>query len=643
MAEFAVRSLRMPAADLGPENPLPPLGKCLPHRFQDGFGRTRSDRDFKVAVLENEFLRATFLLELGGRLWSLVHKPTGRELLYVNPVFQPGNLAIRNAWFSGGVEWNIGVRGHAAHTCSPVFAARYRCADGTCGLRIYEWDRVRLVPFQIDAFLPDGSEFLFVRVRLTNPNDVEVPMYWWSNIAVPEWPDGRVVVPAEQAYRYNYQREMTLVPTPYADGVDQSYPTSFQRSADSFYCIEEGRQPWIASLDEQGQGLVQTSTTRLRGRKMFVWGMAQGGRHWQEFLSVPGRPYVEIQAGLARTQSEYIPMPAGAEWTWLEAYGLMQADPKVAHGTDWRAAYESVDKALKNAMPLEELDQRLAATADAADAPPEEVIQHGSGWGALERHRRERAGEGPFCGPALDFGDDSLTDDQAPWLELLEDGALPGRPPLETPGAWMVQPDWERFLADAVRAGHGDHWLAWLHLGVMRYHRDDFEGAREAWEKSLALDDSPWTLRNLAVLLKRDDRSAEAAAMLFRASRMAPDERSLAVECCQALLDAGRPQDMLDCLGQMPEDVRGVGRMRILEARAALELGQLDRVERILQGRPVVPDVREGEVSLSNLWFELHERRVSAADGVPIDDALRERVRKEFPPPSWLDFRQATS
>ena len=42
----------------------------------------------------------------------------------MNPVFQPGNLAIRNAWFSGGVEWNMGIRGHSVYTCSPVFAAR---------------------------------------------------------------------------------------------------------------------------------------------------------------------------------------------------------------------------------------------------------------------------------------------------------------------------------------------------------------------------------------------------------------------------------------------------------------------------------------------------------------------------------------
>jgi hypothetical protein len=160
----------MPAADLGPENPLPPIRAAeelhavadgpavpeeiakrfayghppgvLPYTMQDGYNRDRHLRDFCVAVLENEFLRATFLLELGGRLWSLVHKPSGRELLDVNPVFQPANLAIRNAWFSGGVEWNIGVIGHSPFTCSPLFAARAERPDGTPILRMYEWERL---------------------------------------------------------------------------------------------------------------------------------------------------------------------------------------------------------------------------------------------------------------------------------------------------------------------------------------------------------------------------------------------------------------------------------------------------------------------------------------------------------------------
>jgi len=615
----------------------------MPHRLQDNYDRVQRDREFRAIVLENEFLRATFLTELGGRMWSLFHKPSNRELLYANPVFQPGNLAVRNAWFSGGVEWNIAVQGHTPYTCSPLFAAKAQGNDGLPVLRLYEWDRVRMTPYQIDAFLPDGSMFLFVRVRIINPHDREVPMYWWSNIAVPEKPDLRVLAPAEQAYKYGYQGRMTLVPIPYADRIDQSYPTNFNRSADCFYCIDTGQRPWITALDGQGRGLIQTSTARLKGRKMFVWGMGAGGRHWQEFLSVPNTPYIEIQAGLARTQAEYIPMPASTEWTWLEAYGLMEADPAPIHGSDWKKAYKTVDERLNNMLSQEQLEAALLDSEDTADRPPDEIIQQGSGWGALERRRRERASEKLFYPSSMVFSDDSLSADQKPWLSLLEDGALPYQDPADLPGAWMVQPEWRQLLEDAVRAGRGDHWLAWLHLGVISYVEKDILAARQNWEKSLAREPSPWAYRNMAFLAERDGRLADAAELLLTARQMAPQVPSLALECCQALIGAKRPQDMLNLMDVLPCPVRDRGRMRILEARAALQIGDLKRVEEILRSRPLVPDIREGEVSLSDLWFEMHEKRISAEENVPVDDKLRQRVRRDYPPPQWLDFRQTVS
>ena len=138
-----------------------------------------------------------FSWEFGGRLWRLFHKPTQRELLDGNEVFQPANLAVRNAWFSGGVEWNIGVHGHTPYTCSPLFAARV-AGEGAPVMRLYEWDRVRETPYQMDFHLPDGSPWLFVHIRIVNPHDRETPMYWWSNIAVPETPNMRVVAPADR-------------------------------------------------------------------------------------------------------------------------------------------------------------------------------------------------------------------------------------------------------------------------------------------------------------------------------------------------------------------------------------------------------------------------------------------------------------
>ena len=97
------------------------ISTLLPYRISDGYDRNRTDRAFFAAVLENECMRAVFLPELGGRLWSLTDKRSGRELLYKNDVLQPANLALRNAWFSGGVEWNVGIKGHNPLTAAPLF------------------------------------------------------------------------------------------------------------------------------------------------------------------------------------------------------------------------------------------------------------------------------------------------------------------------------------------------------------------------------------------------------------------------------------------------------------------------------------------------------------------------------------------
>ena len=97
------------------------LQTLLPYKQQDSYSRERSPREFRAAVLENSKLRAVFLPEVGGRLWSLWDKRLGRELLFRNPVFQPANLGLRNAWFAGGVEFNVGIKGHTPLTASPLF------------------------------------------------------------------------------------------------------------------------------------------------------------------------------------------------------------------------------------------------------------------------------------------------------------------------------------------------------------------------------------------------------------------------------------------------------------------------------------------------------------------------------------------
>ena len=176
----------------------------MPFTMPDNYALEESELEFPSIVLENEFLEAVFLPTLGGRLWSLYDKKAKRDLVTRNPVFKPGNFAIRNAWVAGGIEWNIGRRGHDARTSSPLFAARLALPDGTPVLRLYEFCRDRAATYQMEFFLPDGEKFLFARMRIVNPNEYTVPMYHFSNTAVTECADMRIVTPAYTTFANAY-------------------------------------------------------------------------------------------------------------------------------------------------------------------------------------------------------------------------------------------------------------------------------------------------------------------------------------------------------------------------------------------------------------------------------------------------------
>ncbi len=661
MSELRLETLTMPTAEVGPVNPLPPMlatsdlhtvvdpgeadaemrhnvgygrvRSVLPYLVQDGYGRDRRAAEHKVAVLENDVLRATFLLNLGGRLWSLVHKPTGRELLYRNPVFQPANLALRNAWFAGGVEWNIGTIGHSPTTCEPLHAARVRQPDGTPVLRMYEFERMREVVFQVDVWLPASSPVLLVHVRIVNPSDAETPMYWWSNVAVPQADEVRVLVPADAAWQFAYDSPLRRVPIPVLDGEDRTYTTRAAEAADYFFAIAGDQRRWVTALDGRGTGLVQTSTDRLRGRKLFLWGKSPGGDHWQEWLAQPGREYLEIQAGLARTQLEHLPMPTRASWSWVEAYGLLQTDAAAVHGHDWSMARDAVSRDLEELVPRGELDGALTAATDWADAGPVEVLNLGSGWGALERRLRERDADDSMSLPGTPFGDETLGPEQEAWVELLRTGQMPSSPAQQPPASYQTSRRWVPLLAAA------DGWLPKLHLGLVLAHGGDQQGAAAAWEGSLADEPTAWAWRNLAILAKADGDLALAVRRYQASVALRGDLAPLTHELVDALLAAGDGVQAHAMNEAAPPEQRRLGRSRLAEIRAALLTGDLERAGRILEEGVVLPDVREGEPALHEVWLDYQVALAAREQGRPVDADLMAKVRAAVPIPESLDFR----
>ena len=127
-------------------------------------------------------------------------------------------------------------------------------------LRLYEWERFRQGPFQIDAWLPPGSPVLFLYIRICNPHETDLPFYWWSNIAVPETPETRVICPSDTAYCLGFEpNRLIKTPLPISQGRDLTYPKNDSHAADIFFEVREHNYPWITAVDGDGTGFFQIS------------------------------------------------------------------------------------------------------------------------------------------------------------------------------------------------------------------------------------------------------------------------------------------------------------------------------------------------------------------------------------------------
>ncbi len=681
MSTLKVTSWTMPAASLGKINPLPDLKNAsdphatididtetvsheeaqymgwgrvntiLPYTIQDGYGRSRRKRAFKAFELENEHLKAVFLPELGGRLWSLYDKDAKRELLHVNPVFQPCNLALRNAWISGGVEWNLGIIGHTPFTVDDMACQRLELSDGTPVLRMFQYERVRHLFYRVEALLPSGAKELYVRIRIDNATKEDTAVYWWSNMAVNEGEEVRVIAPAQKAFRYGYGGKLAKVDVPYmtaeADKLqgqaarfarenggkldwDISKTTTLPQALDFFFDVPNTVRPYIAAIGSDGYGMCQTSTHELRGRKLFVWGMGTGGRHWQSFLSKKGSAYIELQAGLAHTQLEHLPMKGGASISWLESYGAVQTQPEKIHGISWENAVNEVDHALEAVRPAERLESLHQQLKRELDCQNGEVLHEGMGFAHAEKQLLGEA----FDTAGLDLSAMRQGKEEQPWLSLCQNDSLPCPDPMMEPISYQNSIHWEKKLLHSITSGRSDHWFGHYQLGVMRFARGAVEDARNDFERSLKLANNPWALRCMALLDQQAGNSQMAAERLCDAVALKPI-RSLAIEALDQLHKLEQYDRMAKLLERLPQSVRKLGRVKTYEMLVLMRTGQYEQAKMLLESKIVLTDVREGEVLITDLWFELMTR-------IRFGDANEEHLLwayENLTPPQNLDFR----
>lgn len=633
MSSLTFSTLRIPCAPLGPESCLPDLHGQMtlqnhldfildeydeiyesygqrftsyPYRQQDAYTRCLSDQDVEVAILENQWARAEFLPGYGGRLWRLLDKRSGRDLLYTNDCLRASNLALRNAWFSGGVEWNCGVIGHSPYTMDRVFAARLDTPEGPV-LRMYAYERIRGVVYQMDFWLDENSPALNAHFAVTNSTQEVTPMYWWTNIASPLYPGGRLLVPAHQAYTCQ-KAVVSKVNIPFpSPGVDVEHYESIPSSRDFFFSLDQGAPHWIANVDASGSGLLHSSSPRLQSRKLFVWGQCEGAQHWQEFLTQQAGPYLELQAGLGKTQYGCIPMAPHTTWEWSERFAPLQLSAEEM-ALDFDNASAVVSRRVVEEGAIAAIETRgheiLRQSA--------QLIHPGSGDAQLQDELRSAQGLPPLR-VHLDWT--SKDTRQESFRTLLHTGVLP-EPPADAFPAWdPICPVWLEILRKSVRHPEGDHWYAWYCIALLEWDLGRKDLSREAIRRSL---DHRATAANLYLhaALEAEEEHFEAVQESIHAGlALSGGNFSYAREALDLLARCGDWSGMLEEISRLPDQVQMTGRIRLDAALALNALGRNQEAFTLLtqDGGLVLDDVREGEISTGTLWTQI----TKALDGKP--------------------------
>lgn len=580
---------------------------AYPYRQYNAYTRAVSEKEMRIIILENEFLKAVFLPELGGRLWELWDKTTGENLLYTNDVIRPGNLAICNAWFSGGVEWNIGMIGHTPFTMEPMFVNTLADEHGNPVLRMYEYERIRNVTYQMDFWLEESCPYLKCRMRIVNQTDDVVPMYWWSNIAVPEYPGGRVIVPAKEAYTSS-NADVSKISVPYVDGNDISLYNQIPSQVDYFFNIPENVYHYEANINADGYGLVQYSTKRLQGRKIFSWGTNRGSARWQEWLTESAGRYIEIQGGLGKTQYGCIPMAPCTAWEWMEYYGPLHIENPADHA-DFESAKAFMQKEAARVIGPDSIYSNGGIETELKERKPLALtkgtpISSGSGYALTENLIRQQ-NQMAVLPEHLDFTSEDVR--QTEWNQLLMTGDFPCPEPESTPPDYCGNEYLYKKLTDYTVQNPGN-WYAWFHKGCYECYTQNYADAASSIEKSLSCRESSVGLYIKALLSVQKKDFETATLSLEKACLLRKSDLSFLKDGFRLALDCNASDLIIRIYESLDETLKTDERLKFCYITALRNIGKNEKAFALLteNGGLELADLRECDGGIGTLWQKLH-------------------------------------
>jgi len=326
------------------------------------------DRTFKTRVLENRYLKVTLVPEFGGRILSIIYKPTGHEELYRNEVGVPYGINAGIFYYDwlmvyGGIfptfpdaehgktwlkPWDFRVVKESADEVTVSMSLKddfaYSAAPrqffrGSTGLEATYYVTLKADRAALDA-----------RVVLKNPRGRTIKYEYWTCTTLapgsdpnnPKATGGAEIIAPIKAYQTPHWSK-NLADGDESAGGDTSrfeklrYFKNWPTMGIAYAAPDmQGGNFWGVINHDNEEGIIRIADNKVTpGLKMWTWGFPSFTNQTDARKDPnEAQPYVELWAGVSDQFFHSADFPATGEVTIPETYSPTVGMSNVTHAND---------------------------------------------------------------------------------------------------------------------------------------------------------------------------------------------------------------------------------------------------------------------------------------------------------------------
>jgi hypothetical protein len=342
------------------------------------------ERTFQTYVLENDYLKVTLLPEMGGRILSMIYKPTGHEELYQNPLGVPYGMGDGNFYYDwlivyGGIFPTFPEPEHGKTWLLPWdFKVVSETAEAiTVAMSIADDFAFKRAPGKFDTgvtgikatyyiTLEAGRAALDTRIVLQNASDKAVRYeYWTCTTLAPGSPPGdtratagaEIIAPIDVIKMPPWWPKTTAAEK--SNGTQDVYSFNNLRLFKNWpdlgiayaYPNLGGANFWGVINHDNEEGIIRIGNNEVTsGLKMWTWGFDSVKVDPFTQHTVESRPYIELWAGVTSEFFKHTTLASNAEVEIHETYSPTVGLTGVSQASRDMLAYFDVDASSSSAQ-----------------------------------------------------------------------------------------------------------------------------------------------------------------------------------------------------------------------------------------------------------------------------------------------------